>query len=65
MSDFVEVTPLGVDHPMLLNLDTVKFIANEKNGRAVICYRDRMDGYQAVKDDYEDLKQRIVKGYMR
>lgn len=64
MSDFVEVTPLGVDHPMLLNLDSVKFIAEEKNGNAYICYRDRADGYQRIQDRYEDLKQRIVKGYM-
>lgn len=64
MSRFVEVTPLGVDHPMLLNLDAVKFFGEEKNGRAYICYRDRADGYQRIQDRYEDLKQRIVKGYM-
>lgn len=60
MSNFVEVTPLGVDHPMLLNLDSVKFIGEEKNGRAYICYRDRADGYQRVKEDYAEIKLRIA-----
>lgn len=59
MSNFVEVTPLGVTCPMLLNLDTVKFIGEEKSGRAYICYRDRTDGYQRIQDSYNDIKQRI------
>lgn len=62
MSKFVEVTPLGVTQPMMLNLDSVKFIAEEKSGKAYICYMDRTDGYQRLQDNYEDLKQRIVKG---
>lgn len=60
MSNFVEVTPLGVDHPMLLNLDSVKFIGEEKSGGAYICYRDRTDGYQRVQEDYKEIKLRIA-----
>lgn len=64
MSDFVEVTPLGVNQPMMLNLDSVKFIAEEKSGKAYICYMDRADGYQRLKDEYKDLKLRIAKGWI-
>ena len=64
MNKFIEVTPLGVNYPMLLNLDTVKFIGAEKSGRAYICYRDRSDGYQRIQDRYDEIRQKIAKGYM-